>query len=56
VLLAHSELSFPARTAPIKGDCPFVNLTAHFSALVWAPAVGMRLRTFLPSPLPLFQY
>ncbi|KZT57741.1 hypothetical protein CALCODRAFT_412488, partial [Calocera cornea HHB12733] len=44
VLLAHSELQFLSSTALLIADSPFSTARISYSALVWRPRIGMRLR------------
>ncbi|KZO98917.1 hypothetical protein CALVIDRAFT_525875 [Calocera viscosa TUFC12733] len=44
VLLAHSQLSFLSPTALLIADSPFSTARISYTALVWQPRIGMRLR------------
>ncbi|KAI0046083.1 hypothetical protein FA95DRAFT_1560516 [Auriscalpium vulgare] len=52
VVLAHSRLQFLERVGRIHADSPFAVCTVGFEALVWSPAIGMKLsgRINLSSP------
>ncbi|KAF8322300.1 hypothetical protein DL93DRAFT_2072219 [Clavulina sp. PMI_390] len=43
VVLAHSDLRLSSSKAVIQFDCPYATCRITFNALVWSPAIGMKL-------------
>jgi DNA-directed RNA polymerase I subunit RPA43 len=46
VVLAHSNLRLSSEKAAIQFDCPYATCHITFEALVWSPAIGMKLCSF----------